>query len=112
MSQTSCGQCKKTFKGESGLAWHLEHIHGRGRPAPAEADRDAGLAPNEQPAQAELQAVVDALEDHRRQLEAFTQRVEALESGGMQEKGRETGKSLWDIWNAPGARGPGKAQVL
>ena len=28
-SMILCPECPKTFKNESGLNWHLEHIHGR-----------------------------------------------------------------------------------
>ncbi len=28
-SMILCPECPKTFRTESGLAWHLEHIHGR-----------------------------------------------------------------------------------
>ena len=40
MSRFQCSQCDKTFKGERGLAWHLEHAHtqaGRYQSAPQSA---------------------------------------------------------------------------
>lgn len=28
MQKFTCTQCERTFKGESGLEWHLRHVHG------------------------------------------------------------------------------------
>ena len=71
MARIPCLECDKTFRGESGRQWHLEHIHRRPQP----------------------KGNLDKADLKKTLREAFKEEIDAA-----YQRGYEKGKQDWQIW--------------
>ena len=67
MAKVNCPECDKTFKTESGLQWHLEHVHNRLK---SEADSESLVVEEAKPTKQESQKDYDqSISELKRELE-------------------------------------------
>jgi chromosome segregation ATPase len=95
MTRISCPQCDKTFRGESGLDWHLERMHSQSRQASDQVNNSANLSQAEDAAQLEdIRDSIEALEQQTNSIATSVKELDQQPTDRIERKATELERRL------------------